>query len=57
VLGFVACRLCAERVVLVFADRLPSDQLSALSGIPELPIDGLGGRERPNCCPRSRRGG
>jgi DNA-binding CsgD family transcriptional regulator len=45
VLGFVARRLCAERVVLVFADRLPSDQLSALSGIPELPIDGLGGRE------------
>ena len=44
-LGFVARRLHAERVVLLFADRAPSDQPSALSGIPELPINGLGGRE------------
>jgi hypothetical protein len=43
-LGFVARRLHAERVVLVFADRAPSHQPSALSGIPELPIGGLGGR-------------
>jgi DNA-binding CsgD family transcriptional regulator len=44
VLGFAARRLHAERVVLVFADRVPPDQQSALSGIPELPIGGLGGR-------------
>jgi hypothetical protein len=44
VLGFAARRLHTERVVLVFADRAPSDQPSALSGIPELPIGGLGGR-------------
>ena len=45
VLGFVARRLEAERVVLLFAGRTPSEQPSALSGIPELPIGGLGGRE------------
>src|ERR1700722_12089541 len=43
-LGFVARRLHAERVVLVFADRAHSHQPSALSGIRELPIGGLGGR-------------
>ena len=41
VLGFVARRLYAERVVLLFAVREPAGQLSALAGLPELAIGGL----------------
>ena len=41
VLGFVARRLYAERVVLLFAVRESADQLSALAGLPELVIGGL----------------
>ena len=46
VLGFVARRLLAESVLLVFAVRRPADQ-GLLAGLPELAIDGLirrGGR-------------
>ena len=41
VLGFVARRLYAERVVLLFAVREPADQLWALAGLPELMLGGL----------------
>jgi DNA-binding CsgD family transcriptional regulator len=40
VLGFVARRLLAEAVALVFAVREPSDE-AALDGLPELRLDGL----------------
>ena len=42
-LGFVARRLYAERVVLLFAVREPDGQLSALAGLPELAVGGLEG--------------
>jgi DNA-binding CsgD family transcriptional regulator len=38
VLGFVARRLAAEPVVLIFAVRVPGEELS---GLPELPVAGL----------------
>jgi hypothetical protein len=38
VLGFVARRLVAESVALVFAARVPGDELS---GLPELVVEGL----------------
>jgi DNA-binding CsgD family transcriptional regulator len=41
VLGFVARRLYAERVVLLFAVREPTSQVSALAGLPELMLGGL----------------
>jgi len=41
VLGFVARRLYAEQVVLLFAVREPAGQLPALAGLPELVIGGL----------------
>jgi DNA-binding CsgD family transcriptional regulator len=41
VLGFVARRLYAERVVLLLAVREPADELSALVGLPELTVGGL----------------
>ena len=41
VLGFVARRLYAERVVLLFAVREPAGQVSALAGLPELVLGGL----------------
>ena len=41
VLGFVARRLYAERVVLLFAVREPAGQLPELAGLPELVIGGL----------------
>ncbi len=41
VLGFVARRLYAEQVVLLFAVREPADPLSALAGLPELAVGGL----------------
>jgi hypothetical protein len=41
VLGFVARRLYAERVVLLFAVREPAGELSALAGVPELVVGGL----------------
>ena len=41
VLGFVARRLYAERVVLLFAVREPDGQVPALAGLPELAIGGL----------------
>src|SRR5208282_4630817 len=41
VLGFVARRLYAERVVLLFAVREPAGQVSALVGLPELVLGGL----------------
>ena len=40
VLAFVARRLAAESIVLVFAER-ESDELDALAGLPELPLEGL----------------
>ncbi|MGH3154700.1 MAG: AAA family ATPase, partial [Streptosporangiaceae bacterium] len=39
VLGFVARRLAAEPVALIFADRVPGEELA---GLPELVIGGLG---------------
>ncbi len=44
VLGFVARRLYAEQVVLLFAVREPASDLSALAGLPELAIGGLDDR-------------
>ncbi len=41
VLGFVARRLYAERVLLLFAVREPASQLSSLAGLPELVLGGL----------------
>jgi DNA-binding CsgD family transcriptional regulator len=41
VLGFVARRLYAEQVVLLFAIREGAAPSSALAGLPELPIGGL----------------
>ena len=41
VLGFVARRLYAERVVLLFAVREPAEELTALAGVPELGLGGL----------------
>ncbi len=41
VLGFVARRLYAEQVVLLFAVPEPADPLSALAGLPELAVGGL----------------
>ena len=41
VLGFVARRLYAERVVLLFAVLEPAGELPALAGLPELAIGGL----------------
>ena len=41
VLGFVARRLYAEHVVLLFAIREPDGQLSPLAGVPELVLGGL----------------
>ncbi len=40
VLAFVARRLAAESIVLVFAER-ESGELDALAGLPELPLEGL----------------
>src|SRR5690606_34149548 len=43
VLAFVARRLVAERIALVFALRDPTDRdVRAFSGLPELQLDGLG---------------
>jgi DNA-binding CsgD family transcriptional regulator len=41
VLGFVARRLYAERVVLLFAVREPAGPLPELAGLPELVVGGL----------------
>ena len=41
VLGFVARRLYAERVVLLLAVREPGGQLPELAGLPELAVGGL----------------
>src|SRR5262249_58400828 len=41
-LGFVARRLQAESVVLLFAEREPGE-LDALAGLPDLPLRGLPG--------------
>ncbi|HMD91083.1 MAG TPA: AAA family ATPase, partial [Trebonia sp.] len=41
VLGFVARRLYAEQVVMLFAVREPADPVSALAGLPELVVGGL----------------
>ncbi len=41
VLGFVARRLYAERVMLLFAVREPAGDLPALAGLPEMSIAGL----------------
>ena len=45
ILGFVARRLAAESVALVFAVRSPAD--STLAGLPELWVGGLGGPDAP----------
>ena len=44
VLGFVARRLYAERVVLVFAVREPAGELRVLAGLPELVVGRLDDR-------------
>ena len=44
VLGFVARRLGADRVGMLFAVRDGEEQAAALHGLPELPVGGLGGR-------------
>jgi hypothetical protein len=41
VLGFVARRLYAKQVVLLFAVRVPDGDLPTLAGLPELAIGGL----------------
>ncbi len=41
VLGFVARRLYAERIVLLFAVRESADPLPELAGLPELVVGGL----------------
>src|SRR5438874_1815492 len=41
-LAFVARRLLAERIAVVFAVREPSDTDELLAGLPELVVDGLG---------------
>ena len=45
VLGFVARRLYAEKVVLLFAIREGAAPSSALAGLPELPVGGLAERD------------
>ena len=46
VLAFVARRLVAERIVLLFALRDPTDRdLGAFAGLPEIRLDGLGQME------------
>jgi hypothetical protein len=40
-LGFVARRLLAERIAMVFAVREPSDA-DGLGGLPELRVEGIG---------------
>ena len=44
VLGFVARRLLAESVAIVFGVRVPSDERE-LAGLPELPLRGLGAED------------
>ncbi len=49
-LAFVARRLLAEPVVMLFAAREPSDEFA---GLPELVVEGLRGcRRRGRCWPR-----
>ena len=53
VLGFVARRLVAESVSLVFAARVPGEELA---GLPELRLQGCRKQTRPNWSPRCRSG-
>jgi DNA-binding CsgD family transcriptional regulator len=41
ILGFVARRLCADRIAFLFAIREPIERRVSLAGLPELQIDGL----------------
>jgi hypothetical protein len=54
VLGFVARRLLAEPVALVFAVREPSDERE-VAGLPELPLEGSDREAARACWPRSSR--
>jgi DNA-binding CsgD family transcriptional regulator len=41
VLGFVARRLCADRVGMLFTERAGADGATALAGLPEMTVGGL----------------
>ena len=56
-LAFVARRLLAERIGMVFTVRDPNDDVDELSGLPELVVGGLGDDDAAGCWRRPCRGG